>query len=650
MFGERLSRYSGLIKLITILITFIIFVVAGSAYLDTNLVQRETFARVKTLNYLDLMDRYGADDQKIRDEIHEHVLMYRDGGRLATPYGPAWDYPAVQTQSFIDLINDVDTAYKIGTPKEFRESYVVFDRGYAEQVLGRQRLLVYLRYASAGIMFFGFLGVLGMLFFRLGRADDEALSVRRENEHILASTNEGVFLVNKDYEIGDQKSNALNKLFGQNIDVSGNFIEFIKGFVSTEDLNRTTKFLGLVFGGRVKTKLMGDLNPLHNVEITVERKIGGSVRRVLNFDFSRDEQSDVVDNLLVTVSDITKEELLKEELETIQKTQDERLSLIKGLLHVDPSLLRGFFDKANTSYKQINELLEQGSVNPDDNVEKLEEISRVTHRLKGDAAALKLELFESSLHRFEDIIDGLKKQNTLDGQSLVKLVVQLKNMIAESELAVSLTSQFGVQASQNDGDEAVIEKDGSLASEIFTHKLSTLASQVSEREGKEVNFSVSGAQHLNELPEISDGLYDIAVQLVRNAVFHGIESPDTRVMLDKPVYGKIHISLEKRAKGLNMTVEDDGQGLQFDKIKAKALETGLINAEEAMLADNNSLLKFLFQHGFSSNNDVTEDAGRGVGLDTVKKMVSELHGRVSVGSTQNEKTQFAVSVPTPKLV
>lgn len=654
MFGNRLKRYSGLIKLITALVVFVIIVLIGSAFLDTTLV-RETYARVKMDSLAENVSQFGVENEDLRSEMYDHLRMYRDGGRLVTTQGRGWDYSPVRHQRFRETLAPVLQAYEAGNWEEFQAKYQIFDDAYREMSRSRQRILYTLRYGSGVITFISFFGILIMLFSRLGKADDEALAVQQENDHILASTKEGVFLIDSEFQIGEQQSGAVDELFGYKVDVSGSFLDFIKPLVSDEQFARTEKFLALVFGGRAKPRLMGDLNPLQNVEMMVDRKIGDSVRRVLNFDFSRDEQSDVVEKLLVTVSDITKEALLREELEETQKIQDEKFNLLKGVLHVDPEMLKRFIEKAQGSYREINSLLEAGNIDPDGNLQKIEEIARITHRLKGDASSLRLDLFQASLHRFENTINELRELNLIDGQSLVKLVVQLKEMIAELNLASSLTGQFSVQFMQDvDGDSQTsslaVDESHKLTepkddSDLFTDQLATLIEGVAEREGKQVNFSVSGAKHLNELPDFAEPFREIAVQLARNSVVHGIESPDQRIAGGKPAHGKLHIAFNKTIDQLSMEVIDDGQGLQFEKIKARAIDVGLIDDLASEQLDNKSLFQLIFKHGFSSATGVTEDAGRGVGLDAVRVLVSDIGGRINVGSLANKQAKFTVSVP-----
>ena len=645
MFKNRLRRYAGLITLITTLVAFIITIVVGGAYLELQVVQREGYARAKMVTFIDNVDRFGTSDPQLREDIFGHLKLFRDGGRLATPFGNrGWDYPPVEDPEIRAELIKVIAVYETGDWPVFEEAFAKFNRVQSATYIDLMKLFTITKYLSALVMFIGFLGIMAMLFFRLGRADDRALSVSRENEHILASTKEGMFLIDANYQIGEQRSSAIREIFGDNIQLGGNFLEFIEGYVSEKDYARARKFLDLLFGGRVKPRLMGDLNPLHNIEVTIERRLGGRMRKVLDFDFSRDEQADDgVTDLLVTISDITKEAVLREELESTKEIQNERLTLIRGLLHVEPEQLGSFFERGASSYEKINETLADIGGDHESSIENLSQISRLVHRLKGDAAALKLQLFETSLHRFEDGIDEVRKLNSIDGESLLPLVVQLKNMIAELELARSMTSHFGAASA------AVLEADGaspgesSSSTDDFTSKLESLADTVASREGKQVVLKVEGVELLDDQPSLKRELYDIAVQLVRNSVVHGIESPSLRGATGKEESGTIDVQLSQEGSKLRLSIKDDGQGIRFDKIKQKALAQGFLNPEDEV--DTKTLYGFLFKPGFSSADSVSEDAGRGVGLDAVRDQVTSLGGRVAARTSLNKYTEFVVDLP-----
>jgi two-component system, chemotaxis family, sensor kinase CheA len=180
-------------------------------------------------------------------------------------------------------------------------------------------------------------------------------------------------------------------------------------------------------------------------------------------------------------------------------------------------------------------------------------------------------------------------------------------------------------------------------------KAQLLADKVAQRAGKEVHVVIRktpGVQvEQSQFHDISDAL----VQLVRNAIVHGIEAPEQRAAVGKDAIGKIAISLDFGAPGtIEVSVEDDGAGLALDAIRAKARELNVLTDPLAAQAGPQQLVKLLFSSGFSTAGAVTEDAGRGVGLDVIEQAVQRIGGRISVGSRAGLGTRFTLVLPEHK--
>ncbi|HXN14786.1 MAG TPA: response regulator, partial [Usitatibacter sp.] len=131
--------------------------------------------------------------------------------------------------------------------------------------------------------------------------------------------------------------------------------------------------------------------------------------------------------------------------------------------------------------------------------------------------------------------------------------------------------------------------------------------------------------------------------LLRNAVVHGLESPAERLRAGKPEIGELAIDAVQRGNEVVLTVSDDGAGLDYARIRAKAIETGLLSPDvelpEAQLA------QFIFLSGFSTATEVSQIAGRGVGMDVVKNEITALGGRVEIASTAGRGTTFTITLP-----
>src|SRR5437660_7142853 len=144
---------------------------------------------------------------------------------------------------------------------------------------------------------------------------------------------------------------------------------------------------------------------------------------------------------------------------------------------------------------------------------------------------------------------------------------------------------------------------------------------------KKVELTLAGAEtelDNNIIQQISDPL----IHLVRNAVAHGIEREETRYQSGKSDHGNVAVRAYHRGNHIYIEVEDDGRGIDFEKVRKTAVENGLIGADAAADLNEHDLLNFLFHPGFSTAPKKTELAGRGVGLDVVRANLKSLNGEI----------------------
>lgn len=144
---------------------------------------------------------------------------------------------------------------------------------------------------------------------------------------------------------------------------------------------------------------------------------------------------------------------------------------------------------------------------------------------------------------------------------------------------------------------------------------------------------------------ILEELGDILMHLIRNALDHGIESPEERKAAGKSEEGTISITCEREAKYIELKISDDGRGLDYEKISAKAIKLYPERTEEIKNMSERELTQFLFQSGFSTKDKVTELSGRGVGLDVVWSNVEKIKGRIKIESTPGKGTSFILHFP-----
>jgi two-component system, chemotaxis family, sensor histidine kinase and response regulator WspE len=162
--------------------------------------------------------------------------------------------------------------------------------------------------------------------------------------------------------------------------------------------------------------------------------------------------------------------------------------------------------------------------------------------------------------------------------------------------------------------------------------------------GKQARFEVVG-KTTGVDRDILDRLEAPLNHLIRNALDHGLEIPDDRRAVGKPVMGTIHLEARHRAGMLQIVLADDGRGIDLERLRTKVVERGLTTPAVAVQLSETELLDFLFLPGFSTKEHVTEVSGRGVGLDVVQSMVHTVRGSVRVTSRPGKGTRFVLQLP-----
>lgn len=178
----------------------------------------------------------------------------------------------------------------------------------------------------------------------------------------------------------------------------------------------------------------------------------------------------------------------------------------------------------------------------------------------------------------------------------------------------------------------------------LTTQLERAVRTTGESCAKHVDFRIEG-EHVSLDKSLLEQMSDPLLHLLRNAVDHGIESPDRRIAAGKPERGQITVRAFHEGTDVLIEVEDDGAGLDLERIRQTAIARGYLSESAAATISPDALFAFIFEPGFSTADRVTEISGRGVGMDVVKSKVGRLSGRVYVSSQPGRGTMMSVRVP-----
>ncbi|NQD92814.1 chemotaxis protein CheA [Pseudomonas sp. CrR25] len=234
---------------------------------------------------------------------------------------------------------------------------------------------------------------------------------------------------------------------------------------------------------------------------------------------------------------------------------------------------------------------------------------------------------------------------------------EIMNMVGELVLVRNRLVRLGL----NSGDEAMSKAVSNL--DVVTADLQTavmktrmqpikkvfgrfprLVRDLARSLKKEINLELVG-EDTDLDKNLVEALADPLVHLVRNAVDHGIETPDEREAAGKARGGKVVLSAEQEGDHILLSISDDGKGMDADVLRAKAVEKGLLEKDAADRLNEFECYNLIFAPGFSTKTEISDVSGRGVGMDVVKTKISQLNGTVNVFSVKGQGSKIVIKVP-----
>ncbi|MCL1980970.1 MAG: ATP-binding protein [Proteobacteria bacterium] len=466
-------------------------------------------------------------------------------------------------------------------------------------------------------------------------SDQEVAKARKETDEILATVREGLFLLNPQYRIGSQYSESLSEVLQREVHPDMEFLPVLKNMVPEKVYGAASDYIELLFGERVKEALVASLNPLNEVPVTTADPNGNSKTRYLNFHFNRVTTEERISHLLVTVQDMTEQVLLAQQLEQAKGQARVEVDVLLRLLNTDPEALRNLMDSANRALEQINTRLRSEDDSQSGRRLTVNFIMRTLHGVKGEAAALGVEMLETYAHVCEKELVAMRDSEEITGENLVRITVLLEGFYERlsslTDIVSRLTSFSGRNADAEEEDRV----------RIFTGALSTLAERIAGDQHKKISFSAD-VDDLRKLPlRVVHELQAIAIQLVRNALTHGIESSEERHTLGKEETGALHISCKEIGDyRFEFMLRDDGRGISPARLRETLVNSGHLKREEANAMSDTEIARKLFEPGVSTASDADRDAGHGVGLDVVHAKIRAMHGQLLVKSRTNLFTEF----------
>lgn len=383
-------------------------------------------------------------------------------------------------------------------------------------------------------------------------------------------------------------------------------------------------------------------------------------------------QQKIGDNraLMVILTDITEEKFLERKM----KKEESTLKMVVKVIGDYNDFIEMINDFQEFCQNEINKILNENL--------SLEEIVSILfmnfHNYKGSFSLFEMNDFVAKIHDLEtalfDFREDLKEHKVDDLKDLLAkfkplqcleeeierlkeilgddFFVQENLTIVKTAKLIKLENRVKKELSANKSD-AILEEIRRIRYEPFRRLIKSYPEYVeklAKRFGKKVNpLVIEGGEFLVD----HNRYYDFSKSLVhifRNIIDHGLEFVENRLKRNKEENGNISCKIELDGNQIILTISDDGQGIDFDQLKAMAIKKGMYSKSKLEKLSRDEIMKVIFKEGFSTKSDITQISGRGVGLAAVKKEVDKLEGSIEIKSTSQKGTEFKFYFRDDKII
>jgi hypothetical protein len=372
--------------------------------------------------------------------------------------------------------------------------------------------------------------------------------------------------------------------------------------------------------------------------------------------------------LIYVIEDVTEFESMAEKVKFEKTKGDRNLQIMQELISCSEDDVAELFKRSDELIAEIKMILCKPSWSKDD----VNLIFRNLHTIKGNGRSFNMHQMSAATHKVESKFCEIEDINSdlpfFEKTWMPVLISQLEeykalarkiyhsdkdsiNLSTKSKMQVEsirkiITSNkvnFTPEVFQGLSERFSELLDDSSYSHLKKFAESTIRASCIDCE-KEVEFDIQGSHFV-----ISEGILsfikDSMVHILRNSVDHGIEQAEDRLLAGKKQNGKINVNILPTDKALKIEIVDDGAGIDFKKIKEKAIALRFLKNVDAEKVTHDQLMNILFSPGFTTKDKITETSGRGVGLDAARENVEKIGGRVEVESVFGMGTTFKLLYP-----
>lgn len=496
---------------------------------------------------------------------------------------------------------------------------------------------------------------------KISDSSQKIIKITQNNiELLLDNSDQGFMTFGEDLLIDQEYSKECRKIFEEDISKKNVMDVLFKGYAQqeknyTEGLNEIVKqtFEEIFKGNSKKSEVYITLLPF---EVFVKNKL-----LKIKYKYLNEEKK-----IMCIITDISEKKALESELER------ERHNLKMAMNAI---LNKSLFKKYINDYKEYFNYEIYENINYDNYKKNIEDIYNEIHTFKGvfsqwfmDKTSLNLHNLEDKIIRFKNSYNDISKKEYLNfiininfNDCLEEDMNKLKKILGKSFFEdvdyieieknnlIELKELIELYFINNEDKIKWIQYINKLLSKSMEEILELYKEytiNLAKKNGKIIDDFIIDKK--NEILIDEEKYYDFNKSLIhifKNIVYHGIELPEERVSKGKSQGGNVYCYLEKKDNNLILIIKDDGNGINLEKIKSKAIEKKLFSAEEMDNMNTEKIIDLIFYEEFSTEDYVDIISGRGVGMFSVKKEILGLNGEINVTSIKDKETVFKIVLP-----
>ena len=494
----------------------------------------------------------------------------------------------------------------------------------------------------------------------------------RVTDLLLQQVSQGIFALDADNKVIPPVSASLSALLHRRDVLGVSFEKLLQPVVSKKLLALAGEHLERLRAAPWTAPLAA-LNPLDAVEVRLLQPDGSYAIAQYGFEFTAIDIPDEPARWLVRVTDKTTVLRQAQELDELRVQVKTQTEILQGILRHGRARFAAALQRTAAALAAINAILRQPAREPAAFRAKLERTIEEVDRIGRESTALRLDTLQAAAHRFEESLQELRERETLSGTDFLPLAVKLDELFTQFSMLRALTrpaEEAAAAAAEpaeavskpqmtDNGTEIIdIARLGAAAhappaqsaakrsapAGSLEYTLGELTDHVAEENGKSVMLVCHGLQ---DVPgSYQSTVKNIAIQMIRNAVLHGIESPEERERLGKPRHGALSLDFKAARDGsFEFRFQDDGRGIDPAVVRDTAIAKELISAEAAARLRDRQTIKLIFKAGYTTLPDAEGGVAHGSGLSFVRRYVHDAGGKIALASRIGLETRYKVSLP-----